>query len=417
MVFTRKRRQRPTSRRLLLPLAVASFPLVVVACGGAGGQAVVTTTSTSAPPATTAPSGSTSTTTSPTEGLAAPGIVAGACGSGTPELVLIDPITGAREKTQRIPTTAAKGKSTQQAFDSLPVVCTNGQGQMGVSRDAFSPDWRYVASAESQPEPNGAQHVGLISLATGQLIDITAETSSQGFSSTINVDGWPVFDELTGDFWFERSAGVDLGGTFYDCPPPYTSCTAQGTSSRSAPFQVANGTVVLDSSNTTPPGPLINQAGTVQAQPGGLALNDQAGVVVRAVGTVAPLQDGSAPDPQLKLVTYGATPFSCVPAVWATTTSLICTSPYANATGTANNSFYLIPGATPTAGPLQATEIIPDNQRTNTHPVVDPTGGELAFVSQTGSEAPSLYDVPITGGPVSPEPIPKTDNLTPMAWQ
>jgi hypothetical protein len=321
------------------------------------------------------------------------GLVVFKCnGSGTSskQLQLVSPTSGAVLNTLDMPS-LPNGMS-------LVVVCLP-------ARTDFSPDWKYTAFINSS-ESDGSQHVGIVSLATGATVDLTAESSGSGFTATDNVDSYPTFDQQTGDLWFER--GHDPSELF-KCTPPYTSCVDTGkVADFTGPIVVANG-AVLYTSGSFPAMP--NPSGTTVAERGAVTGSNE---IIATPATINADATQRTTPPETSLgTTLSPLSFGCFPEAWVSETSLICSGDGYNG----GTNLYLLAGAIPGVASLTPTPVLPANTRNNSSVVVAQGGSQFAFASQLGTGETELYTEPLGGGPVAPTEIPDTSGDIAFAWQ
>jgi hypothetical protein len=313
-------------------------------------------------------------------------------------LSLVNPVSGSQEATESVPRTEGSQTTTAQCVSP---------DEPASPRSDFSPNWEYVTSQDQTVEQDGSTHVGIVSIATGQLIDLTAETSTTGFSASVNVDNNPTFDEVTGDVWFDRggSSTSETTGTLYDCPSPYRTCSAKGTDVRGSLFTVVNGAIIYQ-------GSLSNPAGTLTVSPGSFPQPD---VYITAAGTYDPGNPEDQPPPITTITSSAAPYFLCTPLTWITNTSFLCRD--GELGGTTPGVYYLVSGASAEATALTASPVIPTNQRNNSDPIASLSGTQFVFDSSLGSGSTSLYTAMIGPAPSNPQEVPNSGGLSAIAWQ
>ncbi|MGA2433497.1 MAG: hypothetical protein ABSG09_08605 [Acidimicrobiales bacterium] len=137
-------------------------------------------------------------------GMNGPGLLAVTCANDNAVLQLLNPTTAAVLDQVSAPqlTQAAPGRLFVQAGCPIATsarVTVDAVGGL-YAREQFSPNFAEVTW--STFPLTGTDHVGYMNVDGGNVVDVTALTSSSGFGSTPPDDQSPVFNPANGEFYF-----------------------------------------------------------------------------------------------------------------------------------------------------------------------------------------------------------------------
>ncbi len=284
---------------------------------------------------------------------------------------------------------------TSTAFD-----CRDGSYAF---RQVFNEDYSRMA-VTIRNSADQSEHVGYINTATGELVDLETDSTSDFAAASQNHNA--VFDPASGDLWFVAGnpSGMNVG-TIMSMPADGGDSAETGEAFQYVgqdKFVLAgkSGHIAIPTNSNGLP--LPNPPGTVTA-----LYNSIGGAELRAALTLVdpanPEGDhGKEGERVLSVEGQDLPAPGLVPVAWVDDDTLITSVDISTMSNLRASSLQLFDFSPDLQGLQSTYRVIPDSDRTNRSPVVSPEGDTLAFLSYRG-ETGGLYTVPLSeSGPTDP---------------
>jgi hypothetical protein len=359
--------------------------------------------------------------------LTSAGILAFNCTGGEEDVILINTKTGRTMATKNITLHTDDARVLNDSNNDFDCSLTGTPQSL---RDRYNK--AFTLEAVLADFPDGSVHAGYVTLTTGRFTDVSRSLHVSSFSSSSTADSNVQFDPTTGALWFADGDNDAM----YKSVSPYRKLVSEPTAADGVVSPLTHvPTYGVVSPNRTLTAfvngtPSSNGEGSLLLSlPAGTAQFTQylypGGPVQQGPGSsLAPVYDASTDVPN----NNGITSIECLDPAFIGNTHLLCDDGPSNTydeldlgqlalakISSGSNSGYVY------NYPTSATvDVLVASDRANGAAVVQPSGGEFAFIS-TSYSSDGLYVSPLQAN-ANPKKIlrlPAADNLEMalLSWQ